>query len=319
MGRRTTLVLLFALFALTSHGQTGDVRGVHDPSIIRAGDSYYIFCTGKGIPVRRSNDLIHWKLDGHVFNAVPAWARTAVPGVNAIWAPDISYFNGKYHLYYACSTFGSNRSLIGLATNKTLDSSSKDFRWVDRGMVIDSKKSDNFNAIDPNVAFDETNRPWLCFGSFWSGIKLIRLDPDTGKPARDAELLSIADRNGGAIEAPFIVHHGDWFYLFVSFDFCCRGTASDYHVAVGRARQITGTYIDRDGAPMMQAGGTTILESSGSIRGPGHEAILHDQTRDYIIHHFYDAEKKGTPTLQIRPLTWSDDGWPVVGHPMCNP
>jgi arabinan endo-1,5-alpha-L-arabinosidase len=144
-----------------------------------------------------------------------------------------SYFNGLYHIYYAYSAFGKNTSGIALVTNKTLDPASPDFKWMDQGEVLNSRKEDDFNAIDPNIVFDAQGTPWLSFGSFWSGIKMRRADPQTGKlSTADTQLYSLAARerpanappnppglpgNWQAIEAPVIIHHGDYFYLFVSF------------------------------------------------------------------------------------------------------
>ncbi|NOX56075.1 MAG: arabinan endo-1,5-alpha-L-arabinosidase, partial [Planctomycetes bacterium] len=166
--------------ATPNAAQEGDIRRVHDPCIVKAGGWYYVFSTLGGIQIRRSKDLMRWEYVGEVFEEIPAWAKKAVPGVRALWAPDISFFNGQYHLYYSVSTFGKNRSCIGLATNRTLDPADDRYEWVDRGPVITSRPGkDDFNAIDPSVAFDG-EQPWLAFGSFWSGIKLVRLDPETG-------------------------------------------------------------------------------------------------------------------------------------------
>jgi arabinan endo-1,5-alpha-L-arabinosidase len=139
----------------SASAQEGDIRGVHDPCIIKEQDSYYIFSTGGGIPVRTSKDLIHWESIGQVFDDVPAWTRQEVPGSKGLWAPDISFFNGRYHLYYSVSTFGKNRSCIGLATNQTLDPKSTGYKWIDQGKVIESEPGrDDWNAIDPNVVLD---------------------------------------------------------------------------------------------------------------------------------------------------------------------
>src|SRR5215207_425073 len=165
-----------------THGELqGDIRQVHDPSIIKDRDTFYIFSTRAGIAIRCSKDLVNWRLCGDVFAHLPEWAVKDVPGLRGLWAPDVSYFNGKYHLYYSASTFGSNRSSIGLATNETLDPESEKYRWVDQGKVISSDVRDDWNAIDPNVVLDEQNQPWLSFGSFWGGIKLRKLDQTTGK------------------------------------------------------------------------------------------------------------------------------------------
>jgi len=268
--------------------------------------------------------LTAWKLCGHVFDEIPAWIRAASPRTRELWAPDISYFHGEYHLYYAYSAFGVNTSGIALATNETLDPASPKYGWKDEGLVLRSTAADDFNAIDPNIVLDEDGQPWLSFGSFWSGIKMRRIDPDTGKPsAADPTLYSLAARakpdnapaakpglppDWEAIEAPFVVHHGDDYYLFVSFDLCCRGTHSNYRVMVGRAQQVTGPYVDAQGKAMLQGGGTQLLAGNSRWLGPGGESVLQRPEGDIIVFHAYDA-LTGKPALQISTLTW-ENGWP---------
>lgn len=296
----------------------GDVRNVHDPSVIKEGGTYYLFSTRAGIAVRCSNDLVQWRLCGDVFGHLPQWAVQDVPGLRGLWAPDVSFFNGRYHLYYSASTFGSNRSSIGLATNRTLDPASPLYRWEDQGKVIGSERSDDWNAIDANVVLDEQGRPWLSFGSFWGGIKLRRLDPATGKlSAEDQTLYALAARprtagQPGAVEAPFVIRKGGYYYLFVSFDFCCRGQESTYHMRVGRSRLVTGPYVDRDGKPLLEGGGTKLLEGAGRWRGPGHCAVLQEAGGEKLVYHAYDVEWRGTPTLRVTPLLWDSEGWPTV-------
>jgi arabinan endo-1,5-alpha-L-arabinosidase len=301
----------------------GDTSGVHDPVIIREGDAYYVFCTRGSI--RRSKDLHHWMLIGNVFDKLPDWATEEIPGTRGgYWAPDISVYKGTYRVYYAVSTFGKNDSAIGLATNKALNPDSPDYKWVDQGMVFRSHKEDDFNAIDPNLATDEQGRQWLDFGSFWGGIKMRRIDPETGKLSpQDTKLYSIAARprmpdparpdgpGAPSIEAPFIVHHGDYYYLFVSFDFCCRGAKSTYNVVVGRSREITGPYVDARGKSMMEGGGTRLTYGTSLWRGPGHEGLLLQPAGpDLMVFHAYDATT-GRPSLQISTIVW-EDGWPRV-------
>ena len=302
----------------------GDLSPVHDPCIIKQGDTYHLFCTGQAndptglLPWRTSRDLVNWQLQGRVFDEIPKWAQQAVPGTRGTWAPDIAYFNGQYHLYYSCSTFGSNHSVIGLVTNKTLDRASPDFKWEDRGLVVKSERGDDFNAIDSNHLIDRDGRHWLCLGSFWSGIKLFPLDPATGKPfPNDSRKYSLASRPApqnapGAIEAPFMIERNGYYYLFTSFDYCCRGASSSYYVVVGRSRDVTGPYVGRDGKSQMGGYGTVVLQGSRRFRGPGHQAILRDRDRDYLVYHAYDAEHDGRPTLRIAPIEWTADGWPTV-------
>jgi arabinan endo-1,5-alpha-L-arabinosidase len=251
-----------------------------------------------------------------VFDGVPEWALAEVPGARGIWAPDVALLAGRYLLYYSVSTFGKNRSVIGLATSRTLDPASPDYGWVDAGKVVGSTPEDDWNAIDPNLALDEDGGAWLAWGSFWGGIKMRRLDPATGKlSAADPTLHSLASRRPlqpPSIEAPFVVRKGRHYYLFVSFDMCCRGRESTYKVVVGRADRITGPYAGEDGTPMMQGGGTLVIEGATAWRGPGHPAVLFDRDADLLVFHAYDAVT-GQPRLQISTLSWRD-GWPRAGR-----
>jgi arabinan endo-1,5-alpha-L-arabinosidase len=297
----------------------GDIERVHDPAIIRQNDTYYVFCTGRHpgggiIPIRTSKDLRHWTLSGAVFDKLPDWVTREIPGARDAWAPDISYFSGRYHLYYAVSTFGKNNSAIGLATNTTLDPASPNYKWVDEGMVIRSRQGqDDWNAIDPNLVIENKNKVWLNWGSFWGGIKMRRIDPASGKlSSSDTRLYSLASRPAPthrAIEAPFIVRDGRYWYLFVSFDFCCRGAKSDYKVVAGRAKKVTGPYLDAAGHPLTEGAGSPV-ESAATAKwhGAGHEAVLHDGRNDYLVFHAYDAIT-GRPVLQISTIVW-EDGWP---------
>ncbi len=309
--------------------QQGDIIHVHDPEIVKEGDTYYIFSTGHGVPIRTSRDLVNWELSGRVFEEdVPSWAAEEIQGAVFPWAPGVAYFNERFHLYYSVSTFGSQRSVIGLATSKTLDPDSSDYGWTDHGKVVESHRGQTgYNAIDAAVVLDDKGQPWLTWGSFhWgnrepAGIMLLPLDYETGKPKEGAEERSIARRPvQRSIEAPYLINHRDHFYLFVSYDHCCRGVDSTYNIRVGRAESVEGPYVDREGNPMLEGYATLVIEGDGDrIRGPGHNSVLIDGDRTYLVHHFYDARNNGIPTLQIRPLTWDEDGWFAAGEPLAEP
>ena len=303
---------------------TGNTALAHDPTILKDGNTYYLFTTGnlpdsEGLlAMRTSTDLTDWTLRGASYTAIPAWAKAAIPDVPGMWAPDIVKRNGEYRLYYSVSSFGRNNSGIGLATNTALNTNTPSAGWTDKGAVIRSATTDNFNAIDPAVFTDADGREWMAFGSFWTGIKMVQLDPATGlRLASDTTLHSLASRPfPGAVEAPYIVRHGDFYYLFVSFDTCCQGANSTYNTVVGRSRNPVGPYLDKAGRSMLDGGGSAVLASAQGTGaryvGRGHVAILQEPGGDHIVYHAYDTQRNGAPTLQIQRLDWDADGWPVA-------
>jgi arabinan endo-1,5-alpha-L-arabinosidase len=289
--------------------------GTHDPMVLGADGKFYLFSTGNDIGAKTSNDLMTWQAAPDVFSSStrPAWLAQQVPGVSNLWAPDASFFGGAYHLYYSASTFGKNRSCIGHLSRSSLSSGS----WKDRGSVICSNVSttDDFNAIDPNAIVDTDGTPWLAFGSFWSGIKLIKLTLEGDRDGTSLEALASRPSAGGALEAPFLVRRCGYYYLFMSWDTCCKGADSTYNIRVGRAKTLHEGFVDRDGKALLQGGGTLVLKGGTRYRGPGHNAVLFTTDRAYNVYHAYDADNNGASVLRISELAWDADGWPISAGP----
>ena len=298
---------------------------IHDPVMARQGDTYYLFSTGPGITFYSSTDLRTWRRRGRVFPGEPAWAKQVAPSFNGhLWAPDISVHDGKYYLYYSVSAFGKNTSAIGVTINRTLDPDSPDYKWEDQGIVLRSVPGrDLWNAIDPNLVIGSDGVPWLSFGSFWGGLKLVKLAPGLTALAEPQEWHSIAkrersvlvadDQAGPAeIEAPFIFHKGDYYYLFVSWDKCCRGTDSTYKMVVGRATQVTGPYLDKTGRDLAAGGGSLLLAGNADWAGVGHNSTYTFDGKDYLVFHAYENADHGLQKLKIAELTWDDAQWPQV-------
>jgi arabinan endo-1,5-alpha-L-arabinosidase len=150
----------------------GDIR-VHDPVMIKEGDTYYVFHTGRGISIKTSKDKINWRRAGSVFSFsnLPAWHKNDIPSQDGhLWAPDIYYMNGKYYLYYSVSAWMNFNSSIGLATNTTLDSTNSNYNWIDEGQVISYKNGgEGVNVIDPQVLKDKDGKFWM----FYDHTKLV--------------------------------------------------------------------------------------------------------------------------------------------------
>jgi arabinan endo-1,5-alpha-L-arabinosidase len=286
-------------------GVVTGATNVHDPSIVKKPDGTYLIAhTGDNIVLKTSTDRTAFKEAGVVFPNGASWTTAYTGGAKNLWAPDISYHNGKYWLYYSASSFGSNKSAIFLATSTTGASGS----WTNNGLVISSSSSNNYNAIDPNLEVDSSGNWWLSFGSFWDGIRQVKINSSTGLRA-DSTIRTLASRGGGAIEAPFVFKHGSYYYLYVSFDLCCKGASSTYRIMVGRSTSPNGPFVDKSGKALTAGGGTEILAGAGSIHGPGGQSVYTDSDADVLVYHYYNAS--GTAKLGINLIKYSSD-WPVV-------
>lgn len=296
----------------------GDV-GIHDPTMMVVGGTYVAYYTGQeggvfqgAIRAKTSLDGVTWHDAGAIGKGIPAWVKPAL-GVKPpnLWAPSVSEHGGTYFLYYAASIFGMNLSAIGLMTNPHLDPARPGDGWRDQGLVLKSGIADKFNAIDPFRIDTADGRAWLSYGSYWDGIKLVELDPATGKVKPQAEPVNLATRFGGAIEASALLAHDGQFYLFVSYDRCCAGVASTYRIMVGRADAITGPYLDREGRPMLRGYATQLERSTGRFIGPGgQEPFAGSDGAPMLVYHYYDGQDLGKSKLEIAPIRWDADGWP---------
>ncbi|WP_246001704.1 family 43 glycosylhydrolase [Allorhizocola rhizosphaerae] len=288
---------------------TGSI-GAHDPAVVkRPNGSYLLAVTGNNLPLKTSTNRTSWSNAGVVWPNGAPWTTAYTGGSANLWAPDLSFHNGQYYLYYSASTFRSQRSAIFLATSPTGASGS----WTNQGLIIESSTSVNYNAIDPNLVVDASGQWWLTFGSFWTGIKQIRLDPSTGRRSTtDTVVRAVSQRTtaSGAVEAPTVYQRGGYYYLFVSFDRCCQGASSTYRVMVGRSTGVNGPYADRNGVAMTSGGGTQILAGHGSVHGPGHQAVLNDNGTEFLFYHYY--ADNGASFLGINRLGWDAAGWPYV-------
>jgi arabinan endo-1,5-alpha-L-arabinosidase len=312
--------------SLAVNSLLGDTFPVRDPSVLLEKGTYYLFSTDAGgetpdqhLPIRCSTDRVTWRVCGQVFTAIPAWVQQAVPGIQGIWAPDISYFQGLYHLYYVGSLLHTQTSVIGMATNTTLDPADPAYKWVDHGQVLASHNGDGFNALDPNIFIDSNQKIWLTYGSYWSGIKQRQIDPATGmllasNPVR-YQLAARPDISGDPIEGASLVEHGGYYYLFLSVDHCCENSFSedDYKQMVGRSTSPNGPFVDAEGVPLMAGGGSILIEGNSGWRAPGGGTVYLDSQsgNDMIVFHALDMDQDGNAGLWLKTVSWQN-GWPVL-------
>lgn len=335
------LIVIYSIFFLPivimAHGRKKvpsytletDSPMVHDPVMAFEDNIYHMYSTGWGIQHMTSEDMENWQIKPTpLMTVIPGWTKDSVSGFQGhVWAPDIIRWHNRWYMAFSCSTFGRNSSAIGLLSNNSLDDRKP---WTDNGCIISSRENRNdWNAIDPNFIIDESDTPWLTFGSFWSGIQIIKLDStmhmsEGWHPQTIARRYALNSNNMtpnptskyagvNAIEAPFIFHHGGYYYLFVSWDYCCQGKKSTYRVAVGRSKNVTGPYVDSDGKPMLQGGGSIIAEGDKKdFEAMGHCAIYHIKDKDIFICHGYSIALDGVSILLKYEINWSTDGWPSL-------
>ncbi|RNA68060.1 arabinan endo-1,5-alpha-L-arabinosidase [Alteribacter keqinensis] len=284
---------------------------IADPSIIKAEDGfYYVYGTednwgdGMGsrvVPIVRSRNLTDWEYVGEAFHEKPDWKEDG-----GIWAPDISFFNGKYYLYYSQSTWGDANPAVGVAV-----SDAPEGPFEDQGKLFDSEEIGVPNSIDPQLYVDE-GTPYLFWGS-WYGIWGIELTEDglgyTG------EKFQIA---GTDFEAPYIIEREGSFYFFGSKGSCCEGQWSEYRVSVGKADNLKGPYLDKEGNDLNESSGSLILTGSDAFAGPGHNAVITDEAgEDWMIYHAIDKENPWIGSgvtrrpLMLDRIVWND-GWPEI-------
>jgi arabinan endo-1,5-alpha-L-arabinosidase len=303
------LLLVAPVFALDGE------PGMHDPStVIQAGGKFYVYATGNGLPAFVSDDGWTWRRAGSVMQAVPGGRPgpdVIARGGNNSWAPDIIHVGDKYFLYYAAPG-PQPKAALGLLIGKTLDPASPDYKWEDGGPVVWSDGVEDSNAIDPGVLRDPTNGTlWLTYGSYFGYIRLVELDPKTGKRLHpEQKPVNIAINS----EASVMIFHEGWYYLLVTHGSCCQGGNSSYNIRMGRSRKVTGPFVDNMGVDMLQGGGKLFAGSSGRHIGPGHFGLLDlgDGVQKFSCHYESDLDRGGISVLDIRPLLWRD-GWPVAG------
>jgi hypothetical protein len=298
---------------------------LHDPgTLIKDGSKYFIYGDGQGISGLTTTDLRNWSAVNPVFpGAPPPWTTNAVIGFGGyFWAPDVAYFNGRYNLYYACSSWGTINSAIGLVTSPSLTSPV----WTDQGKVIQSNPDfattpntdlTAYNCIDPSIMLDTNGTVWMSFGSYSDGILIMQLNPVTGKRFSAASPIYRVSNNGPVFfsnseEGSCLYQHGGYYYLFVNFGGCCAGVNSTYNIRVGRSASVTGPYYDKSGINMTNGGGTMVLESTARYIGPGHAAIMNDNSTNWFTFHYYDGNNGGAATVGLMQMNWTADGWPAL-------
>ncbi|WP_413668337.1 family 43 glycosylhydrolase [Mucilaginibacter sp. Mucisp86] len=273
---------------------------IHDPSTIMLCDGkYYTFGTFGG---------------GLISDDGWTWNSGAVrPGGGA--APDVVKIGDRYLIAYGATgggLGGGHNGRILTMWNKTLDPKSPDFKYSEAVVVASSDGKEDNDAIDPGLLLDPTSgKLWLSYGTYFGFIRLVELDPKTGKRMPGNKPINIAID----CEATDLMYQDGWYYLLGTHGTCCDGPNSTYNIVVGRSRKITGPYLDNVGRDMLKGGGKMVLAAGKKLIGPGHfgRIILGDGVQKMSCHYEADLDRNAYSVLGIRPLLWKN-GWPVAGN-----
>jgi len=289
--------LLIVLITQTLKAQVGKPF-IHDPStIVECDGKYYTFGTGGG-------GLI--SADGWIWNG-----GAVRPGGGA--APDVIKIGDRFLVLYGATGGSSNhKGAILTMWNKTLDPNSPDFKYTDAVVVATSDGYEECDAIDPGVMLDPaTGRLWVTYGTYFGFIRIVELDPKTGKLVAGNKPIDIAI----TCEASDLIYRDGWYYLLATHGTCCDGANSTYNIVVGRSKKVTGPYLDNVGRSMLEGGGKMVVATEGNLIGPGHfgHMILDDGIEKMSCHYEADLVQGGRSVLGIRPLLWKN-GWPVAGE-----
>lgn len=314
---------------------------VHDPSGLRFDGWFYVYSTDVavgynpdtgglgdrvGLQIRRSRDLVEWEFVGWVFEGIPRHtvdyvSETAGTAPTNMWAPGVVRVDDEFRIYYSVSRIGTQNSVIGLAV-----ADHPEGPWEDRGPVLRTRaaQSPPVNAIDANVVIDhETGRHWMVYGSYWEGLRVLELDPDSGMPLEDGygEPLVRRSSPGDSVEAPVVTYNEEFdaWYLFFSYGWL----ADTYRVLVGRADSPEGPYYDHLGRDLSEPndGGLLVVaphrfsepraaNRSNGWQGTGHSGVIRDGSDHYLLHNARPSANYHWTQLHVRTLAWGEDGWP---------
>ncbi|MNO18386.1 Extracellular endo-alpha-(1-_5)-L-arabinanase 2 precursor [compost metagenome] len=268
----TTLLSLSLITSCSSNNPEFSNVSVHDPSVIKVDDTYYVF--GSHLASAKSKDLISWtQLSSGVADdnvLIPnvteelrdtlSWAQS-----DTLWAPDVIQLpDGNFYMYYNACRGDSPLSAMGIAVSNKIEGPYKDKGIIlksgmagigNDGKIYDSTKKPN--VVDPDVFFDKNGKLWMVYGSYSGGIFILELDSNTGFPLPDQGYgKKLLGGNHARIEGPYMLYspETDYYYLFLSYG--GLDANGGYNIRVARSKNPDGPFEDSEGQTMIDAQGT---------------------------------------------------------------
>lgn len=242
---------------------------VHDPSVIKTGDTYYVF--GSHLAAAQSKDLMNWDMvasgvtDGNPLipnvtqelKETLAWAQT-----DTLWAADvIQLADGKFYMYYNACKGDSPRSAMGIAVADQIEGPYKDTGIIlksgmwdeisEDGTIYDATKHPN--VVDPDVFFDKNGKLWMVYGSYSGGIFIMEMDAKTGKPLPGQGYgKKLLGGNHSRIEGPYMLYNPDTDYYYLYLSYGGLDAVGGYNMRVVRSKNPDGPFYDAEGNDMRE-------------------------------------------------------------------
>jgi GH43 family beta-xylosidase len=289
-----------------------------DPFVMKYHGEYWGYCTGewpdgRRFGILRSPDLVHWE--------PLAGALAPLPEPHPhYWAPEVTYANGKFYLYYSVGDEVHMHLRVAVA-----DSPAGPF--VDSGRRLTSEQF----AIDAHVLIDDDGTWHMFYATDFLershiGTGTVRdrmLDPYTlaGRPqpvtlprydwhVYDPKRAEKGGVRWHTIEGSFVLKHkGRYYQMFSGGNWQNISYGVSYAVA---------ERPDQPGEWDQVADGEQVLPIlrtiPGQVIGPGHNSAVRgpDNMQLYCVYHRWAADSSAR-VLAIDPLDWAGERLLALG------
>ncbi|MDU5452991.1 MAG: glycoside hydrolase family 43 protein [Pseudescherichia vulneris] len=297
-----------------------------DPSIIRVEDTYYIasstFEWFPGVRLHESKDLQHWNLLPSPLSTSTLLDMKGNPSSGGIWAPDLSYAEGKFWLVYTDVkvTEGAFKDMTNYLSTAT------DIRgpWTDPIKL-------NGVGFDASLFHDEDGRKYIVQQTWdhreyhhpFNGITLTELDIHTLKPMPETARTLYRGTAVALVEGPHIYKLNGYYYLFAAQG----GTVFTHQEVVARSKTLDANSFETQPGEVFL---TNVDTPDSYIQKQGHGALVSTPKGEWYYASLcarpwnragesaYDP--RGWSTLgretSIQKVYWDEEGWPRIegGH-----
>lgn len=275
-----------------------------DPSVIRVGEDYYMvnssFQYFPAIPISHSKDMVNWRIIGHAITDNEYMDISDIPDSHGIWAPDISYHNGKFYIFATLRLHGTGK---------------RDNNVLRRQLMVTSEKPEGpysnpawleVDSIDPSHFIDDDGSHYMVIAP---GIGVIKLSDDCTKVV--GERVTVWPGTGERCpEGPHILKKDGWYYAIIAEG----GTGYGHGVNIARSRELFGTYEASPYNPVMRQ-----TDPEAPIQRTGHGKLIQTQDSDWWMYYLCGRRNGGNYTTigresALDPVQFTEDDWFLVNE-----